>query len=224
MRTGDVEGLLAEIMGKSTGVCGVVGGSQHLTAENYYSNGIQGGMTPVAAGRVLAAKMEQKGGITTVFIGDRTLGQGVLYETLNIASAWNLPLMVVLENNRYAQSSPAETLHRLQGSARTRPSGVVVAGRIGFNGQGHTQRRGLHGRRSEKTFALRGGKPRQIAQKPGGEARRAQRNRVDGGHAVCQTSWHRHEARRIIRRGREKDHCELNRRSVVVFRHGRVVT
>lgn len=110
-RIGDVEGLMAEIMGRATGICGGMGGSQHLHAEGFYSNGIQGGMTPVCAGKALAAKLDGKGAVCAIFIGDGTLGEGTLYESLNIASKWGLPMVVVLENNRYAQStSQSQTL------------------------------------------------------------------------------------------------------------------
>ena len=54
---GDVEGLIAEVMGKQAGVCGGRGGSQHLCAGGVYSNGIQGGIVPVAAGLALAEKL-----------------------------------------------------------------------------------------------------------------------------------------------------------------------
>jgi 2-oxoisovalerate dehydrogenase E1 component len=107
-RTGDVEGLIAEIMGKQTGACGGRGGSQHLCSNGFYSNGIQGGIMPVAAGLALAQKFEATDKITVVFIGDGTLGEGVVYETLNIAAKWELPLLVVLENNFYAQSTSQE--------------------------------------------------------------------------------------------------------------------
>jgi 2-oxoisovalerate dehydrogenase E1 component len=110
-RTGKVEGLIAEVMGKNTGVCGGRGGSQHLCADGFYSNGVQGGIVPVAAGLAYALKRQGRGGIAVVFIGDGTLGEGALYETLNIAAKWELPLLVVLENNRYSQStSQPETL------------------------------------------------------------------------------------------------------------------
>ncbi len=109
--TDDVEGLIAEVMGRKTGVCGGIGGSQHLCAPGFFSNGVQGGIVPVAAGLAMAAKFRGSGGIVAVCIGDGTLGEGVVYETLNIASKWKLPLLIVLENNRYAQStSQAETL------------------------------------------------------------------------------------------------------------------
>jgi 2-oxoisovalerate dehydrogenase E1 component len=110
-RTGDVEGLMAEIMGRATGICGGRGGSQHICAGGVFSNGVQGGIAPVSAGMALAEKLRQSRNIVVTFIGDGTLGEGVLYETLNIASKWNLPQLIVLENNRYAQStSQPETL------------------------------------------------------------------------------------------------------------------
>ena len=104
-KTGDVEGLIGEIMGKQNGMCGGRGGSQHICSQGFYSNGIQGGIVPVAAGLAMAQKVLGTGCISVVFIGDGTLGEGALYETLNIASKWRLPLLVVLENNYYAQST-----------------------------------------------------------------------------------------------------------------------
>lgn len=104
--TGDVRGLLAELLGKSSGTSGGIGSSQHLCNNNFYSNGIQGGIVPVAAGYALANKLKKNGAIGIVFIGDGTLGEGVLYETMNIISKWEIPLMIVCENNYYAQSTP----------------------------------------------------------------------------------------------------------------------
>lgn len=104
-------GLFSEIMGKKSGVCGGVGGSQHLSYKNFFSNGIQGGMVPIAAGCAMAEKMKNSGAIVVVFIGDGTLGQGVVYETFNISSLWELPILYVVENNRYAQSTPSYMQH-----------------------------------------------------------------------------------------------------------------
>ena len=109
--TGDVEGLIAEVMGKRTGVCGGLGGSQHLCAPGFFSNGVQGGIVPVAAGLALGEKLKANKGIVAVCIGDGTLGEGVVYESFNIAEKWQLPLLIVLENNSVAQSTAqAETL------------------------------------------------------------------------------------------------------------------
>jgi len=104
-RTGDVNGLMAEIMGRETGVCGGRGGSQHICSQGVFSNGVQGGITPVSTGLALAKKIVGAGNIVVVFIGDGTLGEGVVYESFNIASKWELPLLIVLENNSYAQST-----------------------------------------------------------------------------------------------------------------------
>ena len=105
VRTGDVVGLLAEIMGKEGGVCKGRGGSQHLHKDNFFSNGVQGNMFPVAAGMAYAEKVESNNSVIVVFLGDGTFGQGIVYETLNIISLWQLPVLVVVENNRYAQTT-----------------------------------------------------------------------------------------------------------------------
>jgi 2-oxoisovalerate dehydrogenase E1 component len=110
-RTGNYSGLFAEIMGREAGICRGRGGSQHICHGNVFSNGIQGGIVPVAAGIALAMKLRGSGDISVVCIGDGTLGEGALYESLNLASIWNLPLLVLLENNLYAQStSQSQTL------------------------------------------------------------------------------------------------------------------
>jgi 2-oxoisovalerate dehydrogenase E1 component len=103
--THDVEGLIAELMGKESGTCGGIGSSQHLCNDNFYSNGIQGGIVPVAAGMAFANKMKKNNQIGAVFIGDGTLGQGVVYETLNLVSLLALPLLIICEDNGYAQST-----------------------------------------------------------------------------------------------------------------------
>jgi TPP-dependent pyruvate/acetoin dehydrogenase alpha subunit len=100
--------LAAELMGKPTGLVGGRGGSQHIQWRNFYSNGIQGGIVPVATGMALAEKVHRTGKIVLVFIGDGTLGEGALYESLNIAALWELPILFVLENNGYAQTTPVE--------------------------------------------------------------------------------------------------------------------
>jgi TPP-dependent pyruvate/acetoin dehydrogenase alpha subunit len=105
--SGDALGLLAEIMGKEAGVCGGIGGSQHICAPGFKSNGILGGTVPAAAGIALALKLSGDDGISVVFMGDGAFGEGVAYETFNIASLWGLPLLVVVENNDYSQSTPS---------------------------------------------------------------------------------------------------------------------
>src|ERR1700683_1486959 len=103
--SGDVFGLLAEIMGREGGVCGGIGGSQHLAFRGFHSNGVQGGMTAIGAGHAFALR-KRGSGIVTVVIGDGTLGQGLVYESLNLASIWELPMLFVVENNGIAQTTP----------------------------------------------------------------------------------------------------------------------
>jgi TPP-dependent pyruvate/acetoin dehydrogenase alpha subunit len=105
---GEAYRLAAELMGKATGLVGGRGGSQHIHWRNFYSNGIQGGIVPVAAGMALAEKIKNSGKIALVFIGDGTLGEGVVYESLNLAALWKLPILFVLEDNHYAQTTPVE--------------------------------------------------------------------------------------------------------------------
>jgi TPP-dependent pyruvate/acetoin dehydrogenase alpha subunit len=102
---GDLRSLFAELMGKTTGVCGGYGGSQHLHWRNFYSNGILGGMLPIAVGIALAEKIQNRRSATIAFFGDGTLGEGVFYEALNFAALWQAPILFVLENNGIAQTT-----------------------------------------------------------------------------------------------------------------------
>ena len=122
--TGDAYGLLCEVMGKADGVCGGKGGSQHLFKGNFYSNGVLGSTVPVATGMALAEKKRGSGAVTTVFLGDGTLGQGVVYESLNMASLWQLPILFVVENNYYAQSTPSKLALAGEIASRGRAFGI----------------------------------------------------------------------------------------------------
>lgn len=125
--TGDAIGLLAEVMGKAAGVCGGVGGSQHLCTSGFKSNGVLGGTAPAAAGIALGMKLSGSDAISVAFIGDGTFGEGVLYETLNIASLWALPLLIVVENNGYAQSTPIAANMAGDISARIEAFGIETS-------------------------------------------------------------------------------------------------
>ena len=123
---GEVERLYLEIMGKPGGVCGGRGGSQHLCFDNFYSNGIQGGIVPVATGMALAEKQKGSGAVVAVFLGDGTLGEGVVYEAFNIASLWSLPIVFVIEHNGYAQSTPSALQIAGEVAARPRAFGIAT--------------------------------------------------------------------------------------------------
>lgn len=105
-RFDDPTGLLAEIMGREGAICNGVGGSQHLYRQRFLSSGIQGQSVPVAAGTALHLRRTGSRGLSVVFVGDGTWGQGVVYEALNIASLWRLPLLMIVENNGIAMSTP----------------------------------------------------------------------------------------------------------------------
>ena len=103
--SGEFTGLVAEVMGREAGVCGGHGGSQHLAYRHFHSNGVQGGMSGIGVGLGLARKLDDSESIVVVMLGDGTLGQGLLYESLNLASVWDIPILFVVENNGIAQTT-----------------------------------------------------------------------------------------------------------------------
>ena len=103
--SGEFTGLVAEVMGREAGVCGGHGGSQHLAYKDFHSNGVQGGMSGIGVGLGLARNLNDSKSIVVVMLGDGTLGQGLLYESLNLASIWNIPILFVVENNGIAQTT-----------------------------------------------------------------------------------------------------------------------
>lgn len=124
---GSAEELLLEIMGKSSGICGGRGGSQHLCYRHFFTNGIQGGMVPVAVGYAMGNKILGQENVSVVFIGDGTMGEGIVYEALNMASLWSVPVLFVMENNGYAQSTPVEKNAAGDMSARFRAFGITTS-------------------------------------------------------------------------------------------------
>ena len=103
--TKDIQGLIGELLGNPIGCSKGIGGSQHLYNKNFFSNGIQGGMLPIAAGLSLSKKLAGSNSVSIAFLGDGTLGEGILYETLNICSLWNIPVVFILEKNNISQST-----------------------------------------------------------------------------------------------------------------------
>lgn len=116
--------LLAEIMSKKTGLCQGKGGSQHIHYKNFFTNGIQGGIVPNALGIALSKKIKKEQGNVIVFLGDGTLGQGVVYESLNLASILNCKIMFVIEDNKYAMSTRREDV--IFGDIKSRIEGFGV--------------------------------------------------------------------------------------------------
>jgi TPP-dependent pyruvate/acetoin dehydrogenase alpha subunit len=118
--------LILEIMGNENGLCNGVGGSQHLHLNNFYSNGILGGMVPVTVGMAFAEKKKNSKSIGVVFIGDGAMAEGIVYESFNIASLWKIPVLFVVEHNQYAQSTPTKKEHSGDLSTRASTFGIKV--------------------------------------------------------------------------------------------------
>jgi TPP-dependent pyruvate/acetoin dehydrogenase alpha subunit len=122
---GNAYGLFAEILGKKDGVCGGRGGSQHLAYRNFFSSGIQGGLASIGVGTALGDK--RNGAISTVFLGDGTMGEGSVYEALNMASLWNAPVLFVIEDNGIAQTTDKHLGVAGEISKRAEPFGIRSA-------------------------------------------------------------------------------------------------
>ena len=108
---GPLEMLFGELMGKATGASAGIGGSQQLHYRNFYSSGILGGTIAAATGMALAEKLKGSGALVTAFMGDGAFGEGIVYESMNIASLWGLPILYVVEANGWAQSTPTGLEH-----------------------------------------------------------------------------------------------------------------
>jgi len=100
--------LMAELMGKKTGVCKGIGGSMHSTEPGVgviFTSAIVGGSIPIAVGVALAVKMLRRDNVVVSFFGDGATNTGAFHEALNLASLWKLPVIFVCENNFYAIST-----------------------------------------------------------------------------------------------------------------------
>jgi len=99
-----VDLMFAELLGKEAGYCRGKGGSMHIAdpeSGNLGANAIVGGSAGIATGAALSAKMRGSDQVAVCFFGEGALGQGLLYEVMNMASLWNLPIIYVCENNLY---------------------------------------------------------------------------------------------------------------------------
>lgn len=102
------KGLVLEILGSREGVCRGVGSSQHLKAEGFLSNGPQASLLPIGTGVAFQKKIDSPGSISVSFIGEGTFGEGLTYESLNLAAVFGVPQLFVCENNFYSQSTKQE--------------------------------------------------------------------------------------------------------------------
>jgi len=101
--------MFAELLGKRAGYCKGKGGSMHIAdpdTGNLGANAIVAGSTPIATGAAFSAKRLGNGRVAVCFFGDGALGQGLLYESMNMAAIWKLPVIYVCENNLYNEYTP----------------------------------------------------------------------------------------------------------------------
>jgi len=128
-----MQSILAEMYGKQEGCCRGRGGSMHLfdaTRRFYGGNAIVAGGLPVAVGLALADKMQHRPRVTVCFFGEGAVAEGEFHESLNLAALWQLPVLFVCENNRYAmgtalERSEAETDIHLKAQSYRLPAEVV---------------------------------------------------------------------------------------------------
>ena len=108
----DVKKMMAELFGKKTGYCKGKGGSMHIADFSLCmlgANGVVGGGFNLATGAALAAKLRKSGQVAVCFFGDGASNRGTFHEAVNMASAWKLPAIFVLEMNCYASTTPYRT-------------------------------------------------------------------------------------------------------------------
>src|SRR6478609_11773864 len=99
-----IDRMFAELLGKADGYCHGKGGSMHIADQssgNLGANAIVGGSTGIATGAALSARMRGTDQVAACFFGEGALGQGILYEVMNMAALWHLPVVYVCENNLY---------------------------------------------------------------------------------------------------------------------------
>jgi TPP-dependent pyruvate/acetoin dehydrogenase alpha subunit len=127
---GDLKRMMAELFAKRTGYCKGKGGSMHIADVSIGilgANGIVGASLPIATGAGLACKLRGEGAISVCFFGDGAANRGTFHESLNLASAWQLPVVYICENNYYAISSCQRVAMAIQDIAE-RAAGYGIPG------------------------------------------------------------------------------------------------
>jgi len=122
-----IDRMFAELLGKEAGYCRGKGGSMHIAdpdTGNLGANAIVAGSAGIATGAALRSKMSGAGQVSVCFFGEGALGQGVLYEVMNMASLWDLPVVYVCENNLYNEYTPYERTTAGEITARAAAFGI----------------------------------------------------------------------------------------------------
>jgi acetoin:2,6-dichlorophenolindophenol oxidoreductase subunit alpha len=119
--------MFCELLGKAEGYCRGKGGSMHIADQengNLGANAIVGGSAGIATGAALSAKRLGRGDVAVCFFGDGALGQGLLYEVMNMAALWKLPIIYACENNLYGEYTKVEEMAAGQLTARAAAFGI----------------------------------------------------------------------------------------------------
>jgi len=122
-----VDRMFAELLGKEAGFCKGKGGSMHIAdpdSGNLGANAIVGGSMGIATGAALSAKMRGSGQVAVCFFGDGAVAQGLLYEVMNMAALWKLPVIYVCENNNYSEYTHRSETLAGEITARARAFGI----------------------------------------------------------------------------------------------------
>ena len=122
-----VDRMFAELLGKEAGYCRGKGGSMHIAdpdSGNLGANAIVGGSAGIATGAAFSAKQRGAGEVAVCFFGDGALGQGLLYEVMNMAALWKLPVIYVCENNLYNEYTHFSETTAGQIAARAQAFGI----------------------------------------------------------------------------------------------------
>jgi len=125
LRGASMTALMAELLGRATGICGGKGGSMHLTDVAHRAMGsyaIVGAHMPIAAGAAWAAQARGTGQVVVCFFGDGTTNIGAFHEALNLAAVWELPVVYVCENNLYMEYTPISAVTAVEHPAADRAS------------------------------------------------------------------------------------------------------
>lgn len=123
----EFKAMFCELLGKAEGYCRGKGGSMHIADQdngNLGANAIVGGSAGIATGAALTAKTLGKDDVTVCFFGDGAMGQGLLYEVMNMAALWNLPVIYACENNHYGEYTKTEEMAAGRLSARADAFGI----------------------------------------------------------------------------------------------------
>jgi pyruvate dehydrogenase E1 component alpha subunit len=135
MRGVDSVLILRELLGYADGLCGGMGGHMHLSSKEYLaaSSGIVGAEGPTAAGFALAAQYLRPGAMSVAFFGEGAMNQGMLMEAMNLASAWNLPVLFVCKDDGWAITTQSEKVTGEDLNERARGLGIPAVEVDGCN-------------------------------------------------------------------------------------------